>query len=78
MDSNHIDIVSCESGDWVCVYVNGVIEHEGHTINTSNWIDLINKYKHFYGGINRYEVSDEYMEIRLPKRFKDIPKSELN
>lgn len=75
MKENTIKTVISESGDWKGLYINDILESEGHAIY---WIDTIQKYRHFTGEVEGYEVSDEYMEeIGLPLYFNEIDKSEL-
>ena len=73
-------IVDCEGGDWSGLYVNGVLETEGHNLYTRDWIELIHKYKNFSGGIKRYDVNDKYMANlgNLPSKFNEIPKEFLS
>lgn len=64
-----LKLVNSESGDWTRVYVNDVLESEGHDVE---WISIIQKFKYFTGKIESYEVSQEAMEIGLPSNFNEI------
>lgn len=71
---NIVALVESENGDWASLYVNGLFEYEGHNIYSKDWINLINKYKHF-DKVETYLVNSEWMDWRgvLPLHFKDIP-----
>lgn len=72
-------IVSSECGDWYGLYVNEKLEKEGHSIGDNDWINLIIKYKHFSGNIDKFEVSDDFCEElgSFPEKFEEIPKNFL-
>lgn len=64
-----LKLVNSESGDWVMVYVNDILNHEGHYVD---WAEIIQEFKYFTGEIKNYEVSQEAMEIGLPNNFNEI------
>jgi|APGre2960657404_1045060.scaffolds.fasta_scaffold00061_38 hypothetical protein len=35
-----IEVITCPRGDWKVLLVDGKIEHEGHNIPDSVWLDL--------------------------------------
>lgn len=67
-----LDIVTCDSGDWYGLYTNGELEYEGHGLYEWVWIELIEKYQKFNNDVGRYEISDELMEMGLPRYFVDL------
>lgn len=69
-----LKFVNSESGDWVMVYANDILNHEGHDIY---WAEIIREFKYFTGEIKRYEVSQEHMENGLPNNFNEINKEIL-
>lgn len=69
-----ITIVNSEDGDWSGLYVNKLLEYEGHNIATADWIDVIQKHRKFSGVVEIFEVSDEFINDRgnLPLSMSDI------
>ena len=75
-----LTFISCESGDWEGLYVDGVLFEQGHSITTNDFLELISKYRHFSGVINTYELTDQQMEelgFLLPEKLNEIPKNFL-
>lgn len=67
-------VIGCESGDWYGLYVDEVLEYEGHQIYGMNYVDLIRKYKSFEK-VLCFEISDEHMEWlghSFPKKLEDV------
>lgn len=57
-----IKLITCESGDWQILKVNGVEFASGHDIPDYKWIELLSKH---YGCETEIEcISDEEMELR--------------
>lgn len=72
-----VTIVGAEGGDWTGLFVNGKLEYEGHNIYETNWVELINKYKHFKE-VETFTVTDDYLDRgNFPDKFKDIPENEF-
>ena len=47
MNKNNIEVIQCESGDWIVLKVNGEIEYEGHSIPVFVWLNLLNEHANF-------------------------------
>lgn len=63
MSKPHIELITCESGDWEVLRVNfgEDFQEEGHQISNYNWIKLLD----FLGyKVEEREVSDEDMEFK--------------
>lgn len=74
MEGKEITIVSCESGDWCGLYVEGVLEIEGHSLLKEDFINLIRKYKVFKDVIH-FVISEEHMEWlggNFPSKLQDV------
>lgn len=72
-----IKIIRNLSWDWAGVYVDDILEMEGHAISDNDWIQLIESHRYFKSIVS-YEVTDEYMEeTGLPRNFNDVEESEL-
>jgi hypothetical protein len=55
-----VRLISCESGDWDVLEVDGEVYHEGHSIPDSVWLQLVE----MLGAETETEViSDEAMEM---------------
>jgi hypothetical protein len=54
-----IEVITCESGDWEVLKVDGKIEYEGHDIPEFVWMTLIEKLGHT---ADPRIISDEDME----------------
>lgn len=57
-----IKIITCESGDWTIVEVDGKEEASGHTITNHDWLGILIKY--FDVDVEADVISDEEMEER--------------
>lgn len=57
-----VKLITCESGDWQILEVDGVEWASGHRITEDDWLELISE--HFDGMIERRCISDEEMEAR--------------
>ena len=57
----HIRLITCESGDWQILEVNGTKWASGHSISEVNWLRLLSE--HFGCIIECDCVSDEEMEL---------------
>ena len=57
-----VKLITCESGDWQILEVDGVKWASGHSISADDWLGLISE--HFDGMIERATISDEEMEAR--------------
>ncbi len=55
-----IQHITCPSGDWEVVLINGEIDAEDHSIPSTYWLSLL---KDFGFHVTRKEISDEAMEI---------------
>lgn len=74
MEGYLMTIINCESGDWEGLYVNGILQYEGHSINARDFINLIRKYKVFKD-VQCFEISDEHMEklgSSFPHNLRDV------
>lgn len=74
MEGKLVTIIGCESGDWKGLYVNGILQYEGHNIYARDFIDLIRKFKVFKG-VECFEISNEYMEELgscFPHSLRDV------
>lgn len=69
-----VTIITCESGDWEGLYVDGVLYTEGHSIRLHEFVDLVREYKNF-SNIKWYHISDVHMEWlgnSLPVKLEDV------
>jgi len=69
-----VTVIGCESGDWSGLYVDGVLECEGHSIYERDYINLIRKYKVFKD-VDCFEISDEHMEwlgCNFPNKLEEV------
>lgn len=57
--NNEVEVITCESGDWVVVKLNGKVFKEGHSIPESGWLNLLEKLN---VKTSMKEISDEEME----------------
>lgn len=61
MNEKHIELITCDSGDWEVLRLHGdkVFERSGHSIHSNDWILLLKKL-----GFTVKEkcISDEDME----------------
>lgn len=57
-----VKVITCESGDWTIVEVDGKEVANGHSISNHDWVDILNEDL----GIEAIEecISDEEMEMR--------------
>ena len=60
--TNIIEYITCKSGDWNVLIVNGEIYEEGHEIPDFIWLKLLSE--KFNTIIVNTEISDEDMENR--------------
>lgn len=74
MDDIKVVIATCESGDWMGIYVNDELKAENHSLSVRDALSLI--------GIPfaEVEVDDEWLEEemagRFPKKAQDLPAKE--
>lgn len=69
-----VTIFSCESGDWYGLYVDGILEYEGHQIYERDYIDLIRRQKVFKD-VFCFEISDEHLDWlgnSFPHKLEDV------
>ena len=59
MGESHIELITCECGDWEVLRVNGACFAEGHQVDRYDWIKLLN---HLGFKVDNKEISDEDME----------------
>lgn len=57
---NFVKLITCESGDWQILEINGTRWASGHSISDHDWLGLLSE--HFDCLIERTCVSDEEME----------------
>lgn len=58
----HVKLITCESGDWQILEINGREWASGHSISEDDWLGLISE--HFDCQIERACISDWEMELR--------------
>ncbi|MBM7598232.1 hypothetical protein JOC34_000589 [Virgibacillus halotolerans] len=75
-DAKTITVVTGD--DWSGVYIDGLLDREGHSIDCSDMLEIIDSYKCFKN-VADYEIDLEYLEDlgSLPYKFEDIPKEKL-
>lgn len=74
MEGAIVTIVGCESGDWSGLYVDGVLECEGHQIYERDYIELIRKYKVFKD-VACFQITGEHMDSlgsNFPNKLEDV------
>lgn len=59
--NNEVELITCESGDWVIIKLNGDIIEEGHSIPSTSWLRLLDKLN---VSTSMKKISDEAMENR--------------
>lgn len=59
---NFVKLITCESGDWEILEVNGVEFASGHSIPAYKWLELLREYCGC--AIETECISDEEMELR--------------
>lgn len=59
---NYIKLITCESGDWQILEVNGAEWASGHSISEDNWLELLRE--HFDCKVETECLSDKEMEER--------------
>lgn len=77
---NRVAIVNFDSGDWEGIYVNGILEYEGHSIPTHILLHIMVKYQAFDDEYDSYWIANtDGLEVSspLPDKFEDIPKEWL-
>jgi hypothetical protein len=74
-----VKLIHVHTDDWEGIYVDGLINTQNHSLNSSDWIDVISWHQLFQEEIERYYVNYEYMEYagEFPSRFENIPKKHL-
>ena len=56
-----VKLITCESGDWEILEINGTRWASGHSISDNDWLGLLSE--HFDCLIERTCVSDEEMKL---------------
>lgn len=61
-DTKAIEIITCDSGDWEVIKIDGEVYYENHKIPTYIWIEILESL-----GAKVFEsnISDENMEYGL-------------
>lgn len=57
--NNEVELITCESGDWVVIKLNGEIVEEGHSIPVRGWFNLLEQLN---VSTSMKEISDEEAE----------------
>jgi hypothetical protein len=60
--NKHVKLITCESGDWEVLEVDGKEWASGHSISVHDWLGLLSE--HFDAQIECDCISDEEMEMR--------------
>lgn len=60
MDKNIVELITCDSGDWEVLKLNGKVFEEGHSIPSYAWLELLSV---FNVESNEVSISDEEMEF---------------
>lgn len=70
--------VSSSHGDWCGVYVDDILQTEGHSIPIHEWLDLIDTWN-FNESSQQLEVDGEWLEESgsFPTFFSDIPEEKF-
>lgn len=70
---SRLTYVTNEYGGWCGIFVDGILEDEGHGIPTHTWLDYLESKR--ITSVNTAEVSGEWMESvgSFPKQFEEIP-----
>lgn len=60
MGKTQIELITCDSGDWEVLKIDGKTFAENHRLNNYDWVRFLNKlgYK-----VEEIEISDEDMEM---------------
>lgn len=72
------EFIHVHTYDWEGIYINGVLEYEGHDTPTYVSLDILRK-NNYYIDVKLYRVHNKYMnEVgNFPDKFEDIPKEVL-
>ncbi len=62
-----ITLVHSPDHDWVGLYVDGELKHEGHSINENEMLELLQPVYEF-----EHESIEAEFEDRLPKRLSQV------
>lgn len=57
-----VKLITCESGDWCILEINGTVCASGHSISDMDWLWLLSE--HFNCQIEATCISDEEIESR--------------
>ena len=60
--TKHIKLITCESGDWQILEVNGMAVASDHRIPHTAWLNVLSE--HFDCQIEKVCISDEEMQER--------------
>ena len=60
MGKTRIELITCDSGDWEVLKIDGEIFAENHRLSSYDWVRFLNKLK---CEIEEIEISDEDMEM---------------
>lgn len=74
---NEFILCSTVDGDWVGVYINDDIIHQGHSVPTYVWLEIISTNKGF-DSVEYFEISNDYIEHiggHFPDLFSEIPET---
>ena len=56
MGKAQIELITCDSGDWEVLKIDGKIFAEGHRLSSYDWVRFLNKLGH---KVEEIEISDE-------------------
>ena len=73
------EFIFVSTDDWEGYYINGRLKNEGHRMESSEWLELIEKNTHFTS-VKSFWVDEEYMHDigSFPEKFSEIPKEALS
>lgn len=61
----NLEYLTCPSGDWEVLKLDGKVFYEGHTIPSEKWLELLGNIYRKRVEITQKEVSDEDMEYGI-------------
>lgn len=56
-----LEFITCESGDWEVIKINGKVYYEGHSIPSEVWLSILNEFHE----IKNTEITDDEMEAGI-------------
>ncbi|TCJ00008.1 hypothetical protein [Cytobacillus praedii] len=79
MEGYSLTLVRSDDGDWEGLYVDGILDIEGHSLSNYDWIDLITRHNYIVS-IEQFYINGELLEeigASFPYKLSEIPNGYL-